>query len=221
VTVKRTTTVTFRSFLSTAKQKFTEHSYKTKYKMKNITLIILQQRLCSHSMLTSLHLTSYRTHKMKNILVGVRPHSMQHVFNVTLVDLQLDAQNSYLFTYNTFIKILYMFRALPCSSSGLRHNCIYAASGNVTLCRWLSCAPVNFFLNQCTRQSPAESDNTRVTYNTFIKILYMFWALLSSSSGGLRHNCIYAASGIVTLCRWLSCAPVKFFLDQCTRQCRE
>jgi hypothetical protein len=52
----------------------------------------------------------------------------------TLVDLQLDAQNSYLFTYNTFIKILYMFQALPCSSSeGLRRNCIYAASGIVTL----------------------------------------------------------------------------------------
>ena len=41
-------------------------------------------------------------------------------------DFQLDAQNSYLFTYNTFIKILYMFRTLPCSSSGgLRRNCIY------------------------------------------------------------------------------------------------
>jgi len=53
--------------------------------------------------------------------------------SITLVDLQLDAQNSYLFTYNTFIKILYMFRALPCSSSGdLRRNCIYAASGIVT-----------------------------------------------------------------------------------------
>jgi hypothetical protein len=37
----------------------------------------------------------------------------------------------------------------------------------------------------------------------------MFWVLPCSSSGGLRHNCIYAASGIVTLCRWLSCAPVK------------
>jgi hypothetical protein len=48
---------------------------------------------------------------------------------------------SYLFTYNTFIKILYMFQALPCSSSGgLGHNCIYAASGIITLCR--SCAPV-------------------------------------------------------------------------------
>jgi len=46
--------------------------------------------------------------------------------NITLVNLQLDAQNSYLFTYNTFIKILYMFRALPCSSSGgLCRNCIY------------------------------------------------------------------------------------------------
>jgi len=52
----------------------------------------------------------------------------------TLVDLQLDAQNFYLFKYNTFINILYMFRALPCSSSGgLRRNCTYAASGIVTL----------------------------------------------------------------------------------------
>jgi hypothetical protein len=44
---------------------------------------------------------------------------------ITLVDFQLDARNSYLFIYNTFIKILYVFRALPCSSSGgLRRNCI-------------------------------------------------------------------------------------------------
>jgi len=62
---------------------------------------------------------------------------------ITLIDFQLDAQNSYLFIYNTFIKILYMFWALPCSSwGGLRRNCIHAASGIVTLCRWLSCAPV-------------------------------------------------------------------------------
>jgi len=32
--------------------------------------------------------------------------------DMTLFDLQIGAQNSYLFTYNTFIKILYMFRAL-------------------------------------------------------------------------------------------------------------
>ena len=56
--------------------------------------------------------------------------------SVNFFYLQLDAQNSYLFTYNTFIKILYMFRAPPCSSSGgPRRNCIYAASGIVTLCR--------------------------------------------------------------------------------------
>ena len=60
-----------------------------------------------------------------------------------MVDLHHDAQNSYLLTYNTFIKILYMFRAIPCSSSGgRRRNCIYVASNIVTLCRWLSCAPV-------------------------------------------------------------------------------
>jgi len=55
---------------------------------------------------------------------------------ITLVNFQLDAQNSYLFMYNTFTKILYMFRALPYSSSGgLRRNCIYAASGIVTFCK--------------------------------------------------------------------------------------
>jgi hypothetical protein len=62
---------------------------------------------------------------------------------LTLVDRQLDAQNSYLFTYNTFINILYVFRALLCSSSGdLRRNCIYAASGIVSLCRRQSCEPI-------------------------------------------------------------------------------
>ena len=55
--------------------------------------------------------------------------------SIALVELQIDAQNSYLFTYNTFIKILYMFRALLCSSSGgLRRNYIYAASGIIAVC---------------------------------------------------------------------------------------
>jgi len=63
--------------------------------------------------------------------------------SITLADFQLDAQNSYLFTYNTIIKILYMFRALPSSSSErLRRNCIHAASGIVIVRRLLSCAPV-------------------------------------------------------------------------------
>jgi len=54
--------------------------------------------------------------------------------STTLADFQLDAQNSYLFTYNAFIKILHMFRALPCSSSGgLRRNCVNAASGIITV----------------------------------------------------------------------------------------
>jgi len=69
--------------------------------------------------------------------------NVDNILLITLVDLQTDAQNSCLFTYNTFIKILYMFRALPYSSSGgLCRNCIYAASGIFILCRWLSCAPV-------------------------------------------------------------------------------
>jgi len=58
-----------------------------------------------------------------------------------------------------------MFRALPCSSSeGLRRNGVHAASGIVTLCKWLSYAPVKkerVFFNRCTRESPAESDDAR------------------------------------------------------------
>jgi hypothetical protein len=69
--------------------------------------------------------------KRNNLHVVI--HSTQTI-SLTLIDLQLDTKNSYLFTYNTFIKILYMFRALLCSSSGgLRRNCIYAASGIVTI----------------------------------------------------------------------------------------
>jgi len=69
------------------------------------------------------------------------------VINVkmTLVGLQLESQNSYLFIYNTFMKILYMFRALACSSSGGLRRKVY----------------MYFFLNRCTRQSPAESDDIR------------------------------------------------------------
>ena len=84
--------------------------------------------------------------------------------SITLVDLPLDAQNSYLFTYNTFIKILYMFRALPCSSSEVYVVIVYMQP----LVSSLSAGdcPVHglrkkFFLNRCTRQSPADSDDTR------------------------------------------------------------
>jgi len=37
----------------------------------------------------------------------------------------------------------------------------------------------------------------------------MFRALPCSSAGGPLRDFIYAASGIVTFCMWLSCAPVK------------
>ena len=72
-------------------------------------------------------------------------HLLKTQADITLVDLQLDAQNSYLFTYNTFIKILYMFRALLCSSSGCLHrNCIYmqplvsSLSAGDCLVHWLT-----------------------------------------------------------------------------------
>jgi len=94
--------------------------------------------LVMHSYYSHLHYTTY-----VNLDDWLTVHH-----SITLVDLQLDAQNSCLFIYNTFIKILYMFRALPSSSSGgLRLNYIYAASGILTLCRWLSYAPVKKVLS--------------------------------------------------------------------------
>jgi len=42
----------------------------------------------------------------------------------------------------------------------------------------------------------------------------MFQALPCSSSGGLGRNCIYVASGIVTLCRWLSIIKICRVLFQ-------
>ena len=58
-----------------------------------------------------------------------------------------------------------MFRAIPCSSSGsLRRNCIYMqplvsslSAGNCLVHRLKK----NLFLKRCTRQSPADSDDTR------------------------------------------------------------
>ena len=108
--------------------------------------------------------------------IGYCQMQIKH-YKQTLVDLQLDAQNSCLFTYNTFINILYMFRALPCSSSGgLRRNCIYAAYSIVTLCRWLSCAPVKkeFFLNRCTRQSPAENSFLTGAQDSHLQRLHIY-----------------------------------------------
>jgi len=52
--------------------------------------------------------------------IARRSNTAQHLddwltvhHSITLVDLQFDAQTSCLFTYNTLIKILYMFRAYP------------------------------------------------------------------------------------------------------------
>jgi hypothetical protein len=58
-------------------------------------------------------------------LLGSKLISGHKLTSMSFVDLQLDAQNSYLFTYNTFIEILYMFRALPCSYSGGPRRIVY------------------------------------------------------------------------------------------------
>jgi len=92
-------------------------------------------RICSTSVPTFTRPSVVAYSEKKTCSMGIDGWLTVHR-SITLIDFQLNAQNSYLFIYNTFIKILYMFRALPCSSSGgLRRNCIHAASGIVTLCR--------------------------------------------------------------------------------------
>jgi hypothetical protein len=91
--------------------------------------------------------------------------------SITLVDLQLDAENSYLFTYNIYIKFLYMFRAVPCSSSGgLRHNFTYAASGIVTLCRWLSCTPVKKEFSFLTVAQDSHLQRVTITEAAYVQL---------------------------------------------------
>ena len=81
--------------------------------------------------------------------------------------------------YNTFITVLYMFRATPCSSSG----------GTIVLIQHLllslsvSGCPVYFILQ------------------------YVYYSPLHVSSNAvliIRSNCTNTASGIVTFCKWPS-----------------
>jgi hypothetical protein len=107
-----------------------------------ITLLNIAYKV--FAILLNKRLTENIENKLEDNLIRFRPNisTIGNIF-ITLFDIQLDAQNSYLFTYNTFIKILYMFWPLLCSSSGgLRRNCIYAASDIIKLCTWLSCAPL-------------------------------------------------------------------------------
>ena len=105
--------------------------------------------------------------------------------SITSVNFQLDAQNSYLFTHNTFIKILFMFPALPClSSGGLRRNCIYMQP----LVSSLSAGdcPVHrvrkFFLNRCTGQSPARYHRLHI-YSYDVDLLKMSRVMLETCRG--------------------------------------
>jgi len=75
---------------------------------------------------------------------------------MTLVDLQLDTQNSYLFIYNTFIKILYIFKKhYPAHLQEVYVVIVYMQP----LVSSLSSGAED--LNRCTGQSPADSDDTR------------------------------------------------------------
>jgi hypothetical protein len=69
-------------------------------------------------------------------------------FFLTLDNFQLDAQNSYFFTYNTFITILYMLRSLPCSSSGGSGSTVHIYTQTIhrtTQLIWEECGPCPVF----------------------------------------------------------------------------
>jgi hypothetical protein len=109
---------------------------------------------------------------------------------ITLFDLQLDAQNSYLLTYNTFIKILYMFQALPCSSSGgLRCNCIYVACGISSLSA--GDCPVHRLRKNCSFLTGAQYSHLQTVtiyhrlhiYNYDVDLLRMSRVMLETCRG--------------------------------------
>jgi hypothetical protein len=113
--------------------------------------------------------------------------------SITLVHFQLDAQNSYLFINNLSFRSCDSCRRLP---EPRRHSFLFNhLSASKCLVVVAARTPfIHIFLGRPLFL-------LLFTYNTFIKILYMFRALPYSSSGGLRRNCKYAASGIVTVCR--------------------
>jgi len=72
-----------------------------------------------------------------------------------------------------------MFRAQSAHHQEVGVNCTHAASGIITLCKWLS------FLSGCTRQSLAESDDI----SGWICTIYVIDLLMM---GGLRSKHIEA-----------------------------
>ena len=80
--------------------------------------------LCSllHGVLLAIQGPPHLTQQYKSqLLLGYHPPfpwTSQTNIKMNLANFQLDAQNSFSFIYNTFIKIPYMFRAVRCSSSG-------------------------------------------------------------------------------------------------------
>jgi hypothetical protein len=94
--------------------------------------------------------------------------------SITSVNFQLDAKNYlFIYIYNTFIKILYMFRAVRCLSSGglivsMQHLISSLSVGDCPVHRlrknWLRnnfYLFIYLFLNRCTGQSPTDSDDIR------------------------------------------------------------
>jgi hypothetical protein len=66
---------------------------------------------------------------------------LNNLLNFKLVLITNLMHNSFILQYMYYIKYLDMFRAILCSSSG-GQNCIFTASGIVTLCEWPCSAPV-------------------------------------------------------------------------------
>jgi len=146
---------------------------------------------------------AYGSHLLKRWNINITWDWTSHFFETPWLISNLMHKICIFFIYNTFFNILYMFRASPCSSSGgLRRNRIYAASGIVTLCRWLSCAPVKSSLLTGAQDSHLQrvtlhllKSSTRFEHHpahlqeVYVVIVYM-QPLVSSLSAGdcLAHR---------------------------------
>jgi hypothetical protein len=100
-------------------------------------------------------------------------HDFKEIIKIVTFYHQLDAQTSCLFTYNTLIKILYMFRARPAHFQEVHFVIVYmrslVLSHSAGDCLVHRLRKKYFFLNRSTRQSPAESDDTRDRIYTITK----------------------------------------------------
>jgi len=112
-----------------------------------------------------------------------------------------------------FISCLYMFRASQ-RSSGDRIVLIHHLVWLVCVSDCFVCRSGVFPPDRHTKQSLTQTNHTRWCINTIFHVFIYFMSLHVSSVTAFiirRSNCINTSSGMISLCKWLLCMPVRSF----------